>query len=104
MDLKILTEKKGRFSKEEKDYLVELGARHGVEPPKEGACGECWRDMAIQLWVATHPAGKGTRLRGDAARDGVVFKDRIIVNPLDEETLAWMRDNGFPPQLLTDED
>ena len=100
MDIKRLTTKKGKFTKAEKEFLLAEGAKVGVEPPVNTACPDCWRDMAIRVLIAQAPKGEGVRLRGMAARNGVLFKGRVITNPLDEETLAWMEANGFPKQLL----
>ena len=104
MDIKRLTEKKGKFGKAEKEWLVAKGAEYGIPEPQNVNCPDCWRDMAIQVAAAMRPKDNGVRLRGAAATDGVIFKGRLITNPLDADTLAWMRDNGFPEQLLTDED
>ena len=108
MDIKKLSKKKGAFTEEEKAWLREQGAKYGVPDPANENCPDCWRDMAIQVAVAMRPKEakkKGTRLRGAAATDGVIFLGRLITNDtLDEETLAWMRDHHFPEQLLTDED
>lgn len=102
MDIKELIDKKGRYSREEKEYLVAEGERFGIEPPKDNACSNCWRDMAIQVAVAMKPKAETLRrLRGNAARDGVVFKGRLITNAtLDAELLKWMEENDFPEQLL----
>ena len=100
MEIKRLTTKKGKFTKAEKEFLLAEGAKVGVEPPVNTACPDCWRDMAIRVLIAQAPKGEGVRLRGMAARNGVLFKGRVITNPLDEETLAWMEANGFPKQLL----
>lgn len=106
MEIEKLIERTGKYTRKEMDWLVELGSQYGIEPPKDNACHNCWRDMAIQIAVAMKPkTGTGKRLRGDAARDGVVFKGRLITNAtLDAETLRWMMENDFPEQLLTDED
>lgn len=101
MDVKTLTTKNGSFSKAEKEYLVAEGSKYGIEAPTNTRCPDCWRDMAVQIAVAMAPKCKGTRLRGAAAVNGVLFLGRLIINPLDEETLAWMRENNFPEQLLT---
>lgn len=101
MEVQKLTTKK-RLTQADKDYLLAEGEKYGIEPPTNTKCPDCWRDMAIRITVAMRPKVKGTRLRGNAARDGVVFKGRLITNPIDAETLAWMRDNNFPEQLLTD--
>ena len=102
MDIKKLTNKKGKPTDEEKAFLVEEGAKYGIEPPTREDCPDCWRDMAIQIAVAMQPKHQGgTRLRN---KNGVLFKGRVIINPLDEETLAWLRENEFPETLLTDED
>lgn len=102
MEVKELIDKKGKFTQAEKEYLTELGRQYDIEPPKEGSCGNCWRDMAIHIAVAMKPKpNTSRRLRGDAARDGVVFKGRLITNAtLDEETLRWMDENDFPQTLL----
>lgn len=100
MDIKRLTTKKGKFTKAEKEFLLAEGAKVGIEPPVNTACPDCWRDMAIRVLIAQAPKGEGVRLRGMAARNGVLFKGRVITNPLDAETLAWMEANGFPKQLL----
>lgn len=100
MDIKRLTTKKGKFTKAEKEFLLAEGAKVGIEPPVNTACPDCWRDMAIRVLIAQAPKGDGVRLRGMAARNGVLFKGRVITNPLDAETLAWMEANGFPGQLL----
>lgn len=102
MEVQKLTTKK-KLTQADKDFLVAEGAKYGIEAPSNTKCPDCWRDMAIRIAVAMRPTVKGTRLRGAAATDGVVFKGRLIVNPLDDETLAWMRANGFPEQLLTDD-
>lgn len=108
MEIKALIEKKGRYSKEEIDFIIAEGAKVGVEPPKKTNCVNCWRDMAIEVAYAqrkANPDKKAHRLRGNAARDGVVFKGRIITNDtIDEETWAWMKENGFPSQLLADDE
>lgn len=104
MDIKELTTKKGKWSKAQKEYLIAESAKYGIEPPTNTGCPDCWRDMAIQVYVAMTPKAKGVRLRGAAATDGVIFKGRLILNPLDAETLQWMRDNGFPEQLLEGQD
>lgn len=101
MEVQKLTTKK-KLTQAEKAFLIEEGVKYGIEAPKNEKCPDCWRDMAIRIAVAMRPNVKGTRLRGAAATDGVVFKGRLIVNPLDAETLAWMRENNFPEQLLTD--
>mgnify|MGYP007022357832 CR=1 FL=1 len=100
MEIKRLTTKKGKFTQAEKEYLITEGAKVGIEPPTNTACPDCWRDMAIRICIATAPKPEGVRLRGMAARNGVRFKGRIITNPLDADTLAWMEANGFPSQLL----
>lgn len=100
MDIKRLTTKKGKFTKAEKEFLLAEGAKAGIEPPVNTSCPDCWRDMAIRIHIAQAPKGDGVRLRGMAARNGVLFKGRVITNPLDAETLAWMEANGFPKQLL----
>ena len=104
MEIKRLTTKKGKFTKAEKEYLIAEGAKVGIEPPTNTACPDCWRDMAIRICIATATKPKGVRLRGMAARNGVRFKGRIIMNPLDADTLAWMDDNDFPQYLLRYED
>ena len=104
MDIEKLTNKKGKFTKAEKDWLVEEGAKHGIEPPKDTKCPDCWRDMAIRVAVAMRPKRTGRRLWGMAAQNGVVFKGRTITNAtLDDATLEWMLANGFPDYLLTKE-
>lgn len=100
MEIEKLTTKKGKFTKAEKEWLTAEGAKYGIGTPQNEACPDCWRDMAIQIRLAMNPKPKGTRLRGAAATDGVVFMGRLIVNPIDAETLAWMRANNFPSQLL----
>lgn len=106
MDIKSLIEKKGRYSKTEIDYIIAEGAKVGVLPPKNTKCTNCWRDMAIEVAYAqraANPVRKAHRLRGAAARDGVVFKGRVITNDtIDDETWAWMQENNFPKQLLDD--
>lgn len=105
MEIRALIEKRGKYSQAEIDYIIAEGAKVGVMPPKRRGCSNCWRDMAIEIAYAQRQAKpKGTRLRGNAARDGVVFMGRVIVNPIDPETLAWMRANGFPEHLLTDKE
>ena len=101
MDVKTLTTKNGKFTKAEKEFLISEGAKYGIAEPTNKDCPDCWRDMAVQIAVAMAPKCKGTRLRGAAAVNGVLFLGRLIINPLDEETLAWMRENNFPEQLLT---
>lgn len=100
MDIKTLTTKKGKFTKAEKAFLIDEAAKHGIETPTNTGCPDCWRDLAIQIWAKSAPLPKGVHLRGAAATDGVIFKGRLLLNPLDEETLAWMKANGFPEQLL----
>lgn len=105
MEIKKLIEKKGRFSKADIAFLIAEGERWGVRPPQKTSCSNCWRDMAIEIAYKMRQGEtpKGVRLRGAAARDGVIFKGRLIVNPLDDETLAWMEANNFPKQLLEGE-
>ena len=100
MDIKTLTTKKGSFSKAEKEFLLSEGSKYGIEAPTNTRCPDCWRDMAVQIAVAMRPQCEGVRLRGAAAVNGVLFLGRLITNPLDEDTLAWMKANGFPAQLL----
>lgn len=102
MDIKTIINKK-KLTKADKEWLVEEGAKYGVEPPTNEACPDCWRDMAVQILAAMNAESKpkGIQLRGAAATDGVIFKGRLITNPLDAETLEWMEANGFPQQLLT---
>ena len=111
MEIKDLIEKKGRYSQEEIDFIIAEGTKVGVNPPKKTNCVNCWRDMAIEVAYAQRKAQgptspkKAHRLRGNAARDGVVFKGRIITNDtIDEETWAWMQENGFPSQLLANDE
>lgn len=104
MDIKALTNKK-KYNKADKEYLVAEGAKYGVEAPRNENCPDCWRDMAIRIAVAMRPkdaAPAGVRLRGRAAQHGVWFLGRLIMNPIDAETLAWMRAHDFPSQLLED--
>ena len=100
MDIKALIDKKSKFTKAQKEFLVNEGAKYGIEPPQRTGCPDCWRDMAVQIYAAMTPKPKGIRLRGAAARDGVIFMGRLLVNPLDAETLAWMEANNFPKHLL----
>lgn len=106
MDIKTLIEKKGKYSKAEIAWLIDEGAKVGVEPPAKTACSNCWRDMAIEIAYKqrqAQPVRKLHRLRGAAAREGVVFKGRTITNDtIDNETWAWMEANGFPKNLLED--
>lgn len=105
-EIKRLTNKKGRFSKAEIDYLIEEGAKWGVMPPKKTTCVNCWRDMAIEIAVAMRPPRKGVHLKGTLAAHGVIHKGRLITDAdLDDPaTLAWMEANAFPKYLLTHED
>ena len=103
MDIKTLTEKKGRFSKAEIAFVIEEGAKYGIEPPKKTGCVNCWRDMAIQIALAmreANPVNTSHRLRGNAARDGVFFQGRYISNDNIDDNWEWMEANGFPKQLL----
>lgn len=106
MEIRTLIEKKGRYSKAEIAFIVEEGAKVGVQPPKKTSCVNCWRDMAIEVAYRQRqadPKPKAHRLRGAAAREGVVFKGRLITNDtIDDETWAWMTDNDFPKSLLAD--
>ena len=109
MELKELIEKKGRFSKDEIDYIIAEGAKFGIMPPKRTKCQNCWRDMAIEVAYAQREAKKnkprGRHLRGSAARHGVLFRGRLITNEtLTPDLLRWMDENGFPKTLLIDED
>lgn len=103
MEIEKLKNKKGKFSKAEIDFIIAEGAKYGINPPERTDCPDCWRDMAIQVAIASRPAPKGRRLWGRAAEHGVTFKGRLITNAdLDEETLKWLDDNGFPQYLLRD--
>jgi hypothetical protein len=105
MEIKDLINKKGKFSQAEIDYLIAEGAKVGVMPPKKTKCVNCWRDMAIEIAYAQrqlNPTPKAHRLRGAAARNGVVFKGRTITNDTIDEDWEWMMANGFPKQLLED--
>ena len=103
-----MIEKKGRYSKEEIAYIIAEGEKVGVKPPQKTNCVNCWRDMAIEVAYEmrkANPVKKAHRLRGNAARDGVIFKGRLITNDtIDEETWAWMMANGFPSQLLANDE
>lgn len=105
MDIKTLTGKKGKFTQEEIEFLIQEGAKHGIEPPKNENCPNCWRDMAIQIAVAMKPH-KGVHFKGDLREHGVLFLGRVLTDAdlEDGETLAWMKENRFPEYLLTNED
>lgn len=105
-EIKRLTNKKGRFSKAEIDFLIAEGAKWGIMPPKKTTCVNCWRDMAIEIAVAMRPKRKGLHLKGDLRMHGVVHKGRLIIDDdlEDPATLKWMDDNGFPQYLLRYED
>lgn len=106
MEIKDLIEKKGRYSKEEIAFIIAEGEKVGVKPPKKTNCVNCWRDMAIEVAYMqrkANPVKKAHRMRGNAARDGVVFKGRIITNDNIDDNWEWMQANGFPSQLLEDE-
>lgn len=107
MEIKELINKKGKFSQAEIDFIIAEGAKVGVLPPKRTGCVNCWRDMAIEVAYAqrqANPTAKKHRLRGAAAREGVRFKGRIVTNDTIEDDWEWMSANGFPKQLLEDED
>lgn len=107
MEIKDLINKKGKFSKAEIDFIIAEGAKVGVLPPKRTGCVNCWRDMAIEVAYAlrqANPTPKAHRLRGAAAREGVRFKGRIVTNDTIDDDWDWMQANGFPKQLLDDED
>lgn len=100
-----LTNKKGRFSQSEIDFIIAEGAKYGIMPPKKTSCVNCWRDMAIEVAIAMRPKTKGRRLWGDAAKNGVIFKGKLITNAIiDDELLEWMDKEGFPQYLLRNED
>lgn len=105
-EIKRLTNKKGKFSKAEIDFLIEEGAKLGIMPPKRTGCVNCWRDMAIEIYLAMRPRRKGLHLKGDLREHGVVHKGRLITDAdlEDPDTLAWMDDNDFPQYLLRYED
>lgn len=104
-EIKRLIEKKGRFSKAEIDFIIAEGEKWGVQPPTNTKCSNCWRDMAIEIAYNMRQAQpKKHALRGDAARDGVIFKGRLICSANIDENWEWMMQNGFPKQLLQDED
>lgn len=105
MEIKDLINKKGKFSQAEIDYLIAEGAKVGVMPPKKTKCVNCWRDMAIEIAYEqrkANPTPKAHRLRGAAARNGVIFKGRTITNDTIDDDWDWMMTNGFPKQLLED--
>lgn len=99
-----IAERRGKISDKDIDFLVAEGAKYGVEKPERTDCPDCWRDMAIRIAVAMRPQTKGRRLWGAAAESGVWFKGRLVTNPIDEETLRWLEEKGFPKHLLRDED
>lgn len=106
MEIKKLIEKKGRYNKSEKQWLTEQGEKVGVKAPTDEACPDCWRDMALHIAYELdllNPKKKAHRLRGNAARDGVVFRGVLITNENIEELWDWMQANGFPQQLLENE-
>lgn len=104
-EIKRLIEKKGRFSKAEIDFIIAEGEKWGVKPHEKTSCSNCWRDMAIEIaYNMRKDTPKKHALRGDAARDGVIFKGRLICAANIEENWEWMEANGFPKQLLQDED
>lgn len=105
MDIKGLTNKKGKFTEAEIAFVVEEGAKWGIEPPQNRNCKDCWRDMAIRIACAMREARPTShRLRDFAARDGVLFKGRVITPANIDDEWEWMQANGFPKQLLEDED
>lgn len=110
MEIRRLAQKKGNFTKAEKDFLIAEGAKWGVEAPTKTTCSDCWRDMAIRIGCAMReakPRTKGRRLWGRPAIHGVTFKGRTITNAeidADPTLLEWMDANGFPQYLLRDED
>ena len=106
MDIKKIIEKKGKLTQVEIDFIIAEGAKVGVEPPAKTDCANCWRDMAIEVAYKQRQSNdtkKAHRLRGDAARYGVIHKGRLITNDIiDDELLDWMQANDFPTQLLED--
>ena len=105
-----MIEKKGRYSKDEIEFIKAEGRKSGVMPPVNKKCSNCWRDMAIEIMYVRRQAKKSAEpkgerkyrlMRGDAARYGVVHKGRLITNDMiNEELYAWMMANDFPEQLL----
>lgn len=111
MELRKLIDKKGRFSKEEIDFIIAEGAKVGVKPPKKTKCQNCWRDMAIEILYVQRAADPNRpksprRFRdgSDAERHGVVFMGRTITNDNIGENWDWMTENGFPRQLLANDE
>lgn len=107
MEIKELINKKGKYSQAEIDFIVAEGAKVGVMPPKNKGCVNCWRDMAIEVAYAQRQADptakpKAHRLRGAAAREGVLFNGRIVTNDTIDDDWDWMMANNFPKQLLED--
>lgn len=102
MDIKTLTEKKGRFSKAEIDFIIAEGAKFGIMPPQKTSCVNCWRDMAIEIALAMRPHRKGLHFKGQLGAHGVSHRGRIITDAdLDDpDTLEWMEENDFPKYLL----
>lgn len=101
-----LSNKKGRFSQSEIDYVIAEGAKVGILPPKNTKCVNCWRDMAIEIAYAMRPKRKGLRFKGNLGVHGVVHMGRTITDAdLDDPaTLKWMEEHDFPQYLLTHED
>ena len=107
MTLRELADKKGKFSKEEIDYIIAEGAKVGVMPPKRTKCQNCWRDMAIEVMYQQRKADptqqkKAHRFRDGsmAERHGVLFMGRVITNENIDDNWEWMLEHGFPKQLL----
>lgn len=111
MELRKLIDKKGKFSKEEIDFIIAEGEKVGVKPPKKTKCQNCWRDMAIEILYVQRQADPNRpknphRFRdGSAAeRNGVSFLGRTITNDNIEDNWEWMQEHGFPKQLLANDE
>ena len=96
-----LCEKKDEWSDDEKAMLKGWLVEAGVEVPKKTKCKNCWRDAAILL--ACRLKGEsggdcnGFRLRGTAAKNGVLWLGRLVSPAtIDDDLIAWLKQTGFP--------
>lgn len=105
MDIEKLNElanKKGTWSKADKEWLLPVLAELDVEAPTKASCSSCWRDaaiMALRMVRKNEAPQTGFRLKGDAATAGVFWRGRYVhPSTLSAGMIEWLIKTGFPKQ------
>lgn len=108
--LRQLAEKTKGWTREDKDFLLPILEELNIEAPTKNNCPSCWRDAAIMAIVKLGDTKKpvnGFRLKGIAAREGVLWRGKLVSpSTLNEQMVKWLVESGFPKHQyeMTDED